>query len=215
MLSCSALAATISPSSFATGPSRSKRRCAVRISTTGSTASRSGRSPFPTRRSRLVPAAGRSQPREEVRMLDFLTSFTGGLQGEAFWLPLIWSGLLAIAVAMYVIVDGFDLGVGILFTSARSESWRDRMMLSVAPVWDGNETWLILGGGGLLAVFHLAYAILMPALYVPLLTMLIALIFRGVAFEFRWKTERGRKLWDWAFAGGSIIATLAQGIALW
>src|SRR5215211_8850486 len=214
MLSCSALAATISPSSCATGPSRSKRRCAVRISTTGSTASRSGRSPFPTRRSRLVPAAGRSQPREEVRMFDFLTSFAGGLQGEAFWLPLIWSGLLAIAVAMYVIVDGFDLGVGILFTSARSESWRDRMMFSVAPVWDGNETWLILGGGGLLAVFYLAYVILLPALYMPLLIMLIALIFRGVAFEFRFKADTSKRIWDYSFHYGSLLATFSQGMVL-
>ena len=123
-------------------------------------------------------------------MLDFLTSFAPGLEGQAFWLPLVWSGLLAIAVAMYVIADGFDLGVGILFTSAQSENWRDRMMLSVAPVWDGNETWLILGGGGLLAVFYLAYAILLPALYIPLLIMLIALIFRGVAFEFRSRPTR-------------------------
>jgi cytochrome bd-type quinol oxidase subunit 2 len=105
-------------------------------------------------------------------------------EGLAFWLPLVWAGLLAIAVAMYVIVDGFDLGVGILFKAARNENWRDRMMFSVAPIWDGNETWLILGGGGLFAVFHVAYAILMPALYVPITLMLIALIFRGVAFEF-------------------------------
>src|SRR5215218_2866220 len=102
-------------------------------------------------------------------------------EGMAFWLPLVWAGLLAVAVVMYVVMDGFDLGVGILFNAAASENWRDRMMLSVAPIWDGNETWLILGGGGLLAVFHLAYAMLMPALYVPLLIMLIALIFRGVA----------------------------------
>ena len=93
-------------------------------------------------------------------------------EGLAFWLPLIWSGLIAVAVAMYVIADGFDLGVGILFKAARSENWRDRMMFSVAPIWDGNETWLILGGGGLFAVFHIAYAVLMPALYVPIILML-------------------------------------------
>jgi cytochrome d ubiquinol oxidase subunit II len=135
-------------------------------------------------------------------------------QGLAFWLPLIWSGLLAVAVAMYVIADGFDLGVGILFKAAHSENWRDRMMFSVAPIWDGNETWLVLGGAGLFAVFHVAYAILMPALYVPVLTMLIALIFRGVAFEFRFKADRSRWLWDNAFHYGSLVATLAQGIVL-
>ena len=115
---------------------------------------------------------------------------------------------------MYVIADGFDLGVGILFTAARSENWRDRMMFSVAPIWDGNETWLILGGGGLFAVFHLAYAILMPALYVPIIIMLIALIFRGVAFEFRFKAERSKRIWDYAFHYGSLVATFAQGIVL-
>src|SRR5215207_7041770 len=105
-------------------------------------------------------------------------------QGLAFWLPLIWAWFIAFAVAMYVIVDGFDLGVGILFKAARDENWRDRMMFSVAPIWDGNETWLVLGGGGLLAVFHLAYAILMPALYLPLFAILIAPIFRGATFDF-------------------------------
>src|SRR5215208_8216215 len=115
-------------------------------------------------------------------------------EGLAFWLPVIWAGLLAVAVAMYVVADGFDLGVGILFKAARSENWRDRMMFSVAPIWDGNETWLILGGGGLLAVFHLAYAILMPALYIPMLIMLIALIFRGIAFEFRFKAETSKRI---------------------
>ena len=88
------------------------------------------------------------------------------------------------------------------------------MMNSVAPVWDGNETWLVLGGGGLFAVFPLAYAIIMPALYAPIIAMLLALIFRGVAFEFRWRTRRGKFLWDWAFAGGSTLAAFAQGIAL-
>src|SRR5918997_9179 len=143
-------------------------------------------------------------------MFGFGTEYSG----LAFWLPLIWAALIAIAVAMYVIMDGFDLGVGILFNAARDENWRDRMMLSVAPIWDGNETWLILGGGGLLAVFHLAYAILMPALYVPLLAMLIALVFRGVAFEFRFKAERSKRLWDHAFHYGSLAATFAQGVVL-
>src|SRR3954453_6677344 len=145
-------------------------------------------------------------------MFDFLSTFAPGLDGQAFWLPLVWSGLLAIAVAMYVIADGFDLGVGILFTSARSENWRDRMMLSVAPIWDGNETWLILGGGGLFAVFYLAYVILLPALYIPLLIMLIALIFRGVAFEFRFKADTSKRIWDYAY--GTQLATFAQGIVL-
>jgi cytochrome d ubiquinol oxidase subunit II len=143
-------------------------------------------------------------------MFGFGTEYTG----LAFWLPLIWAALIAVAVAMYVVMDGFDLGVGILFTAAREENWRDRMMLSVAPIWDGNETWLILGGGGLLAVFHLAYAILMPALYVPLIAMLIALVFRGVAFEFRFKAERSKRLWDYSFHYGSLVATFAQGMVL-
>jgi cytochrome d ubiquinol oxidase subunit II len=135
-------------------------------------------------------------------------------EGLAFWLPLVWAGLIAVAVAMYVIVDGFDLGVGILFKGARDENWRDRMMFSVAPIWDGNETWLILGGGGLFAVFHVAYAILMPALYVPIILMLIALIFRGVAFEFRFKSDRSKFLWDNAFFYGSLVATFSQGMVL-
>jgi cytochrome d ubiquinol oxidase subunit II len=137
-----------------------------------------------------------------------------GLEGPALWLPLVWAALLALAVAMYVVADGFDLGVGILFTAAKSENWRDRMMLSVAPIWDGNETWLILGGGGLFAVFFLAYAILLPALYIPLLIMLIALIFRGVAFEFRFKAETSKRIWDYSFHYGSLVATFAQGVVL-
>jgi cytochrome d ubiquinol oxidase subunit II len=129
-------------------------------------------------------------------------------------LPLVWAGLIAFAVIAYVILDGFDLGVGILFPFMPDETHRDQMMNSVAPVWDGNETWLVLGGGGLLAVFPLAYSIMMPALYAPVIALLLGLVFRGVAFEFRWKTRRGKFLWDWAFAGGSTIAALAQGIAL-
>ena len=129
-------------------------------------------------------------------------------------LALVWAGLLAFAVLAYVILDGFDLGVGILFPFMPDERHRDEMMNSVAPVWDGNETWLVLGGGGLFAVFPLAYAIIMPALYAPVIALLLGLIFRGVAFEFRWKTQRGKFLWDWAFAAGSAIAAFAQGIAL-
>jgi cytochrome d ubiquinol oxidase subunit II len=129
-------------------------------------------------------------------------------------LPFIWAGLIAFAVLAYVVLDGFDLGVGILFPYVHEEHERDEMMNSVAPVWDGNETWLVLGGGGLLAVFPLAYAVIMPALYAPIIAMLLALSFRGVAFEFRWRTQRGKFLWDWAFAGGSTVAAFAQGVAL-
>ena len=136
-------------------------------------------------------------------------------QGLAFWLPLIWAGLLAFAVAMYVIVDGFDLGVGILFTSARDENWRDRMMFSVAPIWDGNETWLVLGGGGLLAVFHLAYAILMPALYLPLVRHAdrADLPRRRLRVPLQGRAARSL-IWDYAFHYGSLVATFAQGVVL-
>ncbi|MFN3662743.1 cytochrome d ubiquinol oxidase subunit II [Yoonia sp.] len=131
-----------------------------------------------------------------------------------FDLAFIWAGLIAFAVLAYVILDGFDLGVGILFPFMRGEANKDLAMNTVAPVWDGNETWLVLGGGGLLAVFPLAYAVIMPALYVPVIVMLLALVFRGVAFEFRWRTKRGKFLWDTSFTFGSITAALAQGIAL-
>ncbi|MBV1705696.1 MAG: cytochrome d ubiquinol oxidase subunit II [Hyphomicrobiales bacterium] len=129
-------------------------------------------------------------------------------------LPFIWAGLIAFAVLAYVTLDGFDLGIGILFPFGGNEASRNLMMNSVAPVWDGNETWLVFGGGGLLAVFPLAYAIIMPALYAPLIAMLIGLVLRGVAFEFRWRTRRGRFLWDAAFFAGSLVAALAQGLAL-
>ena len=129
-------------------------------------------------------------------------------------LPLVWAALIAFAVLAYVVLDGFDLGVGILFPLVKGEANRDEMMNSVAPVWDGNETWLVLGGGGLFAVFPLAYAVIMPALYAPIIAMLLGLVLRGVAFEFRWKTRRGKFLWDWAFAAGSTTAAFAQGIAL-
>ncbi|ASM71734.1 MULTISPECIES: cytochrome d ubiquinol oxidase subunit II [Roseobacteraceae] len=131
-----------------------------------------------------------------------------------FELSFIWAGIIAFAVLVYVILDGFDLGVGILFPFARSERDRATMMNSIAPIWDGNETWLVLGGGGLFAVFPLAYAIVMPALYMPIILMLLALIFRGVAFEYRWRGERWKHIWDHAFFGGSIVAAFTQGIAL-
>ncbi len=129
-------------------------------------------------------------------------------------LPFIWAGIIAFAVLAYVILDGFDLGVGILFPFFPEKHDRDVMMNSVAPVWDGNETWLVLGGGGLMAVFPLAYATILPALYAPIIAMLLGLIFRGVAFEYRWRTRRGEFLWNWAFAGGSTLAGFSQGVAL-
>lgn len=129
-------------------------------------------------------------------------------------LPLIWAGIIAISVLLYVLLDGFDLGVGALFPFTNDRE-RDIMTASIAPVWDGNETWLVLGGGGLFAAFPLAYAILMPAFYVPIILMLGALIFRGVAFEFRAHGRaRGKRFWTWAFAGGSIVAVAAQGFVL-
>ena len=130
-------------------------------------------------------------------------------------LPLVWYGLIATAIFLYVLLDGFDLGLGILFPFAPSDSCRNRMMNSIAPFWDGNETWLVLGGGGLFAAFPLAYAILMPALYMPVILMLIGLIFRGVAFEFRFKaTGRSRRFWEYSFHFGSLAATFMQGIVL-
>ncbi len=130
-------------------------------------------------------------------------------------LPLIWYGLIAVALFLYVLLDGFDLGIGILFPFAPSSTSRDRMMNSIAPFWDGNETWLVLGGGGLFAAFPLAYAVLMPAFYIPVILMLLGLIFRGVAFEFRFKaTVRSQKIWDYAFHFGSLSATFMQGSIL-
>jgi cytochrome d ubiquinol oxidase subunit II len=131
-------------------------------------------------------------------------------------LPLIWAALIAFAVLAYVVLDGFDLGVGILFAVERRPDDRAVMMNSVAPVWDGNETWLVLGGGGLLAVFPLAYGVIMPAFYPTIIGMLLALIFRGVAFEFRFRaqTARGRAAWDLSFLAGSALAAFAQGLTL-
>ncbi len=129
-------------------------------------------------------------------------------------LAFIWAAIIAFAVFLYVVMDGFDLGIGILFPTLKVGPERDSAMNSVAPVWDGNETWLILGGGGLMAAFPLAYAIVMPALYTPIIAMLLGLVFRGVAFEFRWRDPRHRHAWDFAFTAGSVIAALSQGIAL-
>ena len=128
----------------------------------------------------------------------------------------IWAGLLAFAVLAYVVLDGFDLGVGILFAAERGAEDRNTMVNTIAPMWDGNETWLVLGGGGLFGVFPLAYAVIMPALYPVILAMLFGLIFRGVAFELRFRahTALGQRLWDFAFFGGSLVAALCQGLAL-
>ncbi len=123
----------------------------------------------------------------------------------------IWAIVVAFAVVMYVLMDGFDLGLGILFPFAPDEQARDVMMNSVAPIWDGNETWLVLGGVGLLAAFPLVYAVFLPALYLGVFLMLAGLIFRGVAFEFRFKARRSRPSWNRAFAGGSALAAFAQG----
>jgi cytochrome d ubiquinol oxidase subunit II len=129
-------------------------------------------------------------------------------------LPFIWAGIIATAVLLYVIMDGFNLGVGILFPFFKKPEQKNILINSIAPVWDGNETWLVMGGGGLLAVFPLAYAVILPALYAPLIVMLLALIFRGVAFEFRGRSKRGQGFWDRGFHLGSLIATFAQGITL-
>jgi len=129
-------------------------------------------------------------------------------------MTLIWAVVIALAVLLYVIFDGFDLGVGILFPFRPSEPDRDLMMNSVAPFWDGNETWLVLGGNGLLVAFPLAFSILLPALYLPILLMLLALVFRGVAFEFRWVAKPRHQFWDVAFALGSTCAAFAQGLVL-
>ena len=134
--------------------------------------------------------------------------------GISFDLTFAWAFLIAFAVFVYVVLDGFDLGLGMLFAIEPNRGDRDVMMNSVAPVWDGNETWLVLGGGGLFAAFPLAYALVLPALYAPLIAMLLALVFRGVAFEYRWRTERWRWVWDSAFIGGSSMAAFSQGVAL-
>src|SRR3954469_13732890 len=127
----------------------------------------------------------------------------------------IWTVILALSVFMYVLLDGFDLGVGMLFPFAPDDAGRDTMMASVAPVWDGNETWLVMGGIGMLTAFPLAFAIIFPALYFPVLAMLLGLIFRGVAFEFRANASAGRRhWWDRAFFCGSLVATYAQGCVL-
>lgn len=130
-------------------------------------------------------------------------------------LTLLWAVIILFGILMYVIMDGFDLGIGILYPFFRDDEDRDVMMNTVAPVWDGNETWLVLGGAGLLAAFPLAYAVVLSAFMLPLIFMLLGLIFRGVAFEFRFKATAERKhFWDKAFIGGSLVATFFQGVTL-
>ena len=130
-------------------------------------------------------------------------------------LALIWAVVILFGVMMYVIMDGFDLGIGILFPLIRDRDERDVMVNTVAPVWDGNETWLVLGGAGLMAAFPLAYSVILSALHLPLVFMLLGLVFRGVAFEFRFKAdEHHRPYWDLAFVFGSVTATFFQGVTL-
>lgn len=133
----------------------------------------------------------------------------------AYWLPVAWFCVIGFGVLMYVLLDGFVLGLGILAPFAEDDAQLDHMMTTAAPIWDGNETWLVLGGAGLMAAFPKAYALLLSALYLPVLLMLIALVFRGVAFEFRFKAQgRARRAWGAAFALGSMCAAFAQGVIL-
>jgi len=129
-------------------------------------------------------------------------------------LTVIWALIIVFAIFAYVVMDGFDLGIGILFPTFAVGRERDRAMNSIAPVWDGNETWLVLGGGGLFAAFPLAYAIVLPATYPLIIGMLLGLVFRGVAFEYRWRDPAHRRFWDSAFTGGSFLAALTQGMIL-
>jgi cytochrome d ubiquinol oxidase subunit II len=129
-------------------------------------------------------------------------------------LTTVWAFIIAFAVFAYVVLDGFDLGIGILFPAITVGHGRNRAMNAIAPVWDGNETWLVMGGGGLLAAFPLAYSVILPATYPLIIAMLLGLIFRGVAFEFRWRDARHRAFWDLAFFGGSLVAALSQGMVL-
>ncbi|AAV90196.1 cytochrome d ubiquinol oxidase subunit II [Zymomonas mobilis subsp. mobilis ZM4 = ATCC 31821] len=133
-----------------------------------------------------------------------------------YWLPVVWACLAAVGILIYVVLDGFDLGIGILFATQKDEKHRDVMMNTIAPVWDGNETWMVFGGAVLLGAFQTAYSVILPALYLPLIVMLLALIFRGVAFEYRVHahSKEARCLWGAAFMGGSTLATFCQGMVL-
>src|SRR5262249_28845232 len=130
------------------------------------------------------------------------------------WLVLFWAAVIAFAILMYVVLDGFDLGVGILFGTQASEQHRTTMMGAIAPFWDGNETWLVLVAAGLFATFPMVYAIFLPAFYLPVALMLLAIIFRGVAFEFRERSTTMRPVWDWGFILGSLIIAFVQGTAI-
>jgi len=129
-------------------------------------------------------------------------------------LALFWAGVLAISVLLYVILDGFDLGVGVLFGTTQDEMKRARMMNTIGPFWDGNETWLVVTGAGLFAAFPDAYAVFLSAFYFPVLLLLLGLIFRGIAFEFRYRSERMRPVWDWGFFLGSVLVGFVQGAAV-
>jgi cytochrome d ubiquinol oxidase subunit II len=129
-------------------------------------------------------------------------------------LPVVWFFIIGFAIMMYVLLDGFVLGIGILTPFADDEAQQELMMTTAAPIWDGNETWLVMGGAGLMAAFPKAYATILSSLYLPVLAMLIALIFRGVAFEFRFRADTSRRIWGVAFNLGSVIAAFAQGLML-
>jgi len=129
-------------------------------------------------------------------------------------ITVVWAAIIALGLFMYVVLDGFDLGIGILYSFATTRAERQTMMNAIAPIWDGNETWLVLGGTGLLAAFPLAFAIILPAVYFPILVMLLSLVFRGVAFEFQFGDAEHRHTWDHAFSFGSALGTFAQGIVL-
>jgi len=133
---------------------------------------------------------------------------------EASNLALFWAGVIAIAILVYVILDGFDLGVGVLFGTTRDEAHRAQMMDTIAPFWDGNETWLVVIGAGLFAAFPVVYAVFLGAFYIPVLLLLFGLIFRGIAFEFRYRSDRMRWLWDWGFCVGSTVVAFVQGAAV-
>src|SRR6476469_9428663 len=129
-------------------------------------------------------------------------------------LALFWAGAIALSIFVYVILDGFDLGVGVLFGTTKEESNRAQMMKSIAPFWDGNETWLVIIGASLFAAFPAAYAVFLGAFYLPVLLMLVGLIFRGVAFEFRYRSAGMRRFWDAGFAYGSMLVAFVQGAAV-
>src|SRR5579862_9448033 len=159
------------------------------------------------------PTSGRPGPYPRHPTLS-IRAFTSARSPEPMGidLPLIWILIIAFGLMMYVIMDGFDLGIGILLPFVHERRDRDTMINTVAPVWDGNETWLVLGGAALLAAFPLAYSVLLSALYLPLILMLAGLIWRGVAFEFRFKAHDPHKaFWDKAFCWGSYVATFSQG----